>query len=192
MSFRGIILILASVVMLQVTTVIADDGFIGDIERAKKYSSNLLLEKILNGSPRPMWINDEDRFWMKVQNKSGHKYVVVDAATTEQEDAFDHQVIAQSLASLGERTMDKNNLPIIEIRFSALYIDIKTNISYYRCHSSGADCQHAKPWTKTTEILSPTGKYAVFIDGYNVWKREVSSGEKIPLTHDGKKRRQAL
>lgn len=41
------------------------------------------------------------------------------------------------------------------------------------------------PGRSRTEVLSPDGKYAAFIRDWNLWIRDVASGEERPLTTDG-------
>src|SRR5262245_47740416 len=96
-----------------------------ELSRAEKFSSEKLLQQVLNGQIELHWINGEDRFWFKKQNDSGHEFVIVDAATGKQQQAFDHCAMTRALSSAGAGQVQANALPIKDLKFLADSIEVQ-------------------------------------------------------------------
>ncbi len=151
--------------------------------------SNNRRDIVLNATLFPHWIGDSDQFWYVRETRAGQQYRLVDAAQRTNVLAFDHKTLARRLAKLTASDVDPENLPFknIEItvsprtvKFSAFDADWEYNEVTQRCKK--LDYSLAPPW-----VTSPDGKLGAFVRDYNVWVRDIASGQERALTQDGER-----
>src|SRR2546426_6904771 len=86
--------------------------------RAEKLLGPNLVGLVLNPYVVPHWVAGSDEFWYDRELRGGHQFVRVSAATGRKQPAFDHQAVAQALAS--ERlTVSASDLPFHEFEYGA-------------------------------------------------------------------------
>ena len=161
-----------------------------------QYLMNGILTKSVafNTTLSPIWIGDTDCFWYEREKKDGKEYRLVDANAASNDIAFDHHELAAVLAESVKQTVDANSLPINKVYMcsdtqAAKAKGIKT-VEFTAFDKRWVFDTQAKTCTEKetpcpTEVVSPNGKYAAFSKDYNLWVREISSGEERALTHDG-------
>jgi dipeptidyl-peptidase 4 len=155
------------------------------------------VEPLVDGVDDPAWIGDTSELWFRKSTPSASgetvEFVLADAATGSQQPAFDHAKMAAALGALLHRTLDPRQLPIAYLTFSP---DLRTVTVYagrgrYICDRAAVTCsaqESASPGaSRGSESLSPDGKRAVFIRDWNLWVRDVASGQEKQLTTDGVK-----
>ncbi len=153
------------------------------------------VDPLLSGVDHPVWIGDTSQLWFRkaTATASGQniEFVLADAATGSQEAAFDHTKMAAALGALLHRTLDPNQLPIQNLQFSP---DLRTVAVYvgrgsYRCDRIAVTCaeESARAGDLRNESVSPDGRRAVFIRGWNLWIRDLATGKEKQLTTDGVK-----
>jgi dipeptidyl-peptidase-4 len=162
----------------------SNQEFQPDYERAAKFSMMALMPLVLNGMPAASWIGDEDVFWIKIQNKGGHQFMMVDAATGEQKPAFDHSALANALTAAGQEDVKAEALPILGLRFEEDSIVVQLAGAMYRCDASATECEPAGSGPDPTALPSPDGTKTVFIRDHNLWLRD-GEGAETQLTHAG-------
>lgn len=149
-----------------------------DYERALELWPSELLKRVRNVSVVPTWIGNEDRFCVRLEEESGHRFVMIDAVTANRAPAFDHDLVARLL------DYPPTCLPIqhLELSGAGRVLDVQTPKGRFRI-----DLQKAQKTALTTsmrpEIGAANGR-AVFIRDYNLWLREPEGAER-PLTQDG-------
>lgn len=164
---------------------------------------------------RVTWL-DDSHFWYVDHDADGDHYKVMDAATSKVRPAFDQTALAAALAATGnkgdkgDKKADKVKAGKLGIRNFEYLADGKLKVTWrdtdYVCDLSG-DVAHAatsaKPaaagacveWTSTLQhqpgsepaVVSPDGKSAVFVRDWNLWLRNLETGEEQALTTDGTK-----
>lgn len=147
------------------------------------------------GSVHPNWLAG-DWFWYRILTPQGSQFIMVDPSEGRRSPAFDHQRMAAALSKATGKKYEASMLPFQSFRFSADHkyarFDVdgkhwKCTVATYECSEdhSGADSssQHPGP----NEILSPDGRKVVFIQDYNLWTRDLTTGQKVQLTTDGVK-----
>ena len=151
---------------------------------------------VLNSYIYPYWINDTHAFWYK--KKSRISYNSVDSSTSEyrlvdvdkctNEIAFDHLLFAKVLEKSVGCEIQADNLPIdliklelspCRILFSAFGKNWLYDESEKKCHISIS--------LPSTYLVSPDGKLAAFVRDYNIWVKDLDSGEDRALTKDGER-----
>jgi dipeptidyl aminopeptidase/acylaminoacyl peptidase len=169
-----------------------------DYEHAESFLSYNVAPFVDRADVHPNWLPG-DKFWYRVLTAQGSEFVLVDPVKKTREAAFDHEKLAQVLSAASGNKYESNMLPFQTITFSA---DGKT-VSFFADgkhwqYDVGTDMitpgtDKAKPERggfqgrrgKTEEVLSPDGNRAAFIKDYNLWVRDVKTGNQTQLTTDG-------
>lgn len=157
---------------------------------------------------QPAWIEQTSRFLYRKTVSGGHTFHVVDAATLEKKNAFDHKHLAKALAQELKRDIDPLKLTLQGLSFTddekAIEFDMgdsryKCDLSTYTLEKTGPSRrfrrrrggfsmwergpapQAASEGTKP----SPDKKWEAFIKNYNVYFRSVDTKEEFLLSSDG-------
>ena len=147
-----------------------------------------------NTSLFPVWIDNSNCFWYERELKEGKEFRLVDAEEGSNITAFDHDALANALAEASGEDVNAGNLPINNLRANAAF-NMKMTLTPQIVEFSAFD----KRWRFITEsnslveveqmsgnwIISPDGRHAAFRRDYNIWVREIKTGEERSLTMDG-------
>lgn len=159
-----------------------------DYERAEKLLSWNLSDKITRQHISPQWI-DDSKFWYQVTTEDGSEYILADASMQTRDEAFDHERLSDVLSQFTGQTVDGTNLPIRHLTFSDDLTTIQftfngenleCDLDSYRCVQTG-HLQDSVPFS----VTSPDGKLAVYIREYDLWVKNLETGEDIRLTTEG-------
>jgi dipeptidyl-peptidase 4 len=169
-------------------------------ERFMPYNMNPLAFK---GQVKAQSLND-GRFWYKAVDDSGITYMVVDPAKRARGPAFDQQKVAAAInaASRGGLKVEARHLLLSDLAFSdgGRTLNFRGYGNSYRCDLGGtplscaeiASEEHDRPEAGHSEehppmTLSPDKKLGAFIRDWNLWVRNLATGEETQLTTDGVK-----
>jgi dipeptidyl-peptidase 4 len=147
---------------------------------------------------------DDGRFWYKAVDDSGITYMVVDPAKRARGPAFDQQKVAAAInaASRGGLKVEARHLLLSDLAFSdgGRTLNFRGYGNSYRCDLGGtplscaeiASEEHDRPEAGHSEehppmTLSPDKKLGAFIRDWNLWVRNLATGEETQLTTDGVK-----
>ncbi len=147
------------------------------------------LRHIYGWRVHPQWLAPgDDRFWYRVRTRRGHEFILVDPAARQRRPAFDHARLAAALAQALGRPVEPYALP-----FAAIELDPDRNAmsfgldgAQWRLDLASYALVRAEP-PPAGELLSPDGRWAAYVDGYNLWVRDTISGERVQLTADGER-----
>ncbi len=157
---------------------------------------------LVSGLPGPpTWLPD-GRFWYRVSTAGGAEFIVVDPARRTRAPAFDHSRVAQGLRAATGQSIEGGDLPIRTFEFSRdgrelmLTVASQTrgappseptrwtcDLATYRCSVANTTGGHHDP--PRNSVLSPDSTRAAFIRDYNLWVRNLTTGEDVQLTTDG-------
>ena len=183
-----------------------------DYERAEKALGTNTNSLVFRTGIRPTWLPDE-RFWYRVTSADGSEFILVDTAKGTRAPAFDHARLASASAfqAWPVRSTMPRTLPFTEIDLAADGVSFNVSGKRYKCDVAGNACAETGAATAgaggggrggrgggrggrggggggRSESMSPDGKHAVFIRDYNLWARDVASGQETQLTKkDGEK-----
>ncbi|MFZ0461338.1 MAG: DPP IV N-terminal domain-containing protein [Candidatus Acidiferrales bacterium] len=174
-----------------------------DYARAEKfmpYNTTRLVYRTV----RPTWLPG-NRFWYRLTTAGieaeGSEFVIVDATNGTRAPAFDHAALATALSAASGKTYNAGHLPFTTfdlsegghtISFRASGRDWKCDLQSNRCQidtnpAPSAQQGRGAEASNPPESLSPDKTKAVFIRDYNLWVRDLSSGQETQLTTDGVK-----
>jgi dipeptidyl aminopeptidase/acylaminoacyl peptidase len=186
--------VLAAVLLLAATVpVLAQDQpprqlTAEDYTRAERFLGYHTNPLVLNAGVRPAWLPD-GRFWYRTQRAAGPEFVLVDPVARTKAPLFDHDRLAVALSTAAGRTYERARLPMQAIDLSPDGGQVSFNVGQRRftCDVQGTACTVAERPAPRMEVLSPDGKRAVFLRDWNLWLRDVATGEETALTTDGVK-----
>jgi len=152
---------------------------------AAKLTSDLVID--------PNWIGESDRFWYRWKSLTGVEFVLVDPATGERSQAFDHSRLAAALSQATGTPCAAARLPFDEIEFldegGSIVFEIdhdgkgerwSIDLESYSCTRIGESPKGARD-----VLRSPDDQWEAFTRDHNIWARSVASGEERAITTDG-------
>ncbi len=163
-----------------------------DYARAESFLRTSTSALVAGATVRPTWL-DGERFWYRNTVEGGAEFILVDAARGSRERAFDHERLAAAVSREADKAYDALTLPFTTFTFSedGQSILFDAGDRAYTCRRDGASCT-SEPGVSSgsgrgarNRVPSPDGSLAVFIRDYNLWVRDVASGEERQLTTDG-------
>jgi dipeptidyl-peptidase 4 len=157
-----------------------------DYARAERMLGYNTAPLVLNAGVRPTWLPD-GRFWYRTSRAQGPEFILVDPVTRTKAPAFDHDRLAVALSAAAGRTYERARLPMLAIELSQDGSQVLFNVGQRRftCDVRGSTCSAAERPAPRMEVLSPDGKRAAFIRDWNLWVRDVATGQEAALTTDG-------
>ncbi|MGH7690683.1 MAG: DPP IV N-terminal domain-containing protein, partial [Gemmatimonadaceae bacterium] len=180
-----------------------------DYARAEQFMGYYTNALVTGGFVSPTWMAD-DHFWYRDVTPRGAEFLVVDPARRTKEPAFNQAKVADALSAASGEHYTANTLPFdfIELSADARTVSFDAGRRHYSCDTGGAKCADVGAATgrgvgrggrggrgfgrggqanngRPPENMSPDGKHGVFIRDWNLWVRDVATGQERQLTHDG-------
>ena len=181
-----------------------------DYAHAEKFLSFNTSPLVSGGFVSPVWMAG-DRFWYRQTTPQGAEFLLVDPAHGTKEPAFNHARLAATLSKVTGQSYTANTLPFgsIELSDDLHTVSFDANRRHYSCDVGGSACTDEGAATgrgagrggrgfgrgggrgaaatpgRPPENVSPDGQHAVFIRDWNLWVRDVATGQERQLTHDG-------
>jgi dipeptidyl aminopeptidase/acylaminoacyl peptidase len=177
-----------------------DQSVLARYQRAELLDQEVFNQSIvLNTQIVPHWIGDSNCFWYTRQQRKkdstdiATEYRLVDAGTATQTEAFNTVLLAQALAKATGKNVNPDNLPISELRLELVPTSVFFTAfdKHWRFDTAQNTCKTIASDTDSHSIgagwlCSPDGKKAAFSRDYNLWIRDINSGEERALTQNGK------
>lgn len=165
---------------------------IDDYQRAERFLEWNRRKLVFNNELQHHWIAGSERLWYKREHEAGYEFVVADAAKGLKAAAFDHQKMAVALGQALNRELDPSQLPIEALLFDATGA-LPTVVSDGRkwsCDLQQLLCRgEPYPVADPAESVSPDGRYGLSVRDYDLWLKDLKTGEERALTTDGDKDR---
>ncbi len=159
-----------------------------DYARAEKFLSQYTEPLVFGGSVLPSWI-DENSFWYRNNIQEGYEFILVEVKNKKRQRAFDHQKLATALSQASGKSYEPFKLPFRSIEFSDDRNFISFNVDSvqytYNIKKNLCTKSEKKAGIDRQVFVSPDGKLGAFIRDYNLWVRDLSTGEETQLTKDG-------
>jgi dipeptidyl aminopeptidase/acylaminoacyl peptidase len=175
--------------------------------KAEKFMAYNVVPLAYSGVVHAKWL-DDGRFWYRDYKSDGWDFVIADPANRTKVPAFDQAKLAAALraGSEGQVKDDPRHLAITELDFPkqdavhSTELVVSLGARQFRCDLAGAGvCIIVRipgvpeEQTKQDEAprfplpLSPDKRKVAFIRNFNLWVRDVATGQETQLTADGVK-----
>lgn len=172
-----------------------------DYENAESFMAYNTQQFIDRGNVSPNWLPGE-KFWYRTLTPQGSEFILVDPAKGTKAAAFDHKKLAASLSSATGKTFNADMLPFQSVSFApdGNSVIFRADGKQWRCDLQNYACSIDTSrgvgnmprqggggfrGGRGIEVLSPDGSKSVYIKEYNLWVRDVKSGQITQLTTDG-------
>ena len=168
-----------------------------DYARAERYLGYRTAPLVSGTAGRATWMPD-GRFWYRSTTPGGSRFMLVDPARATRVPAFDHVRVAAGLAAAADTAVDADDLPINSIEYGSAGATIVAQVGSRRlrcdpagsCKPDGGAARGGPPGPgrrggAAPAVASPDGRRAAFIRDWNLWVRDVASGQETQLTTDG-------
>lgn len=173
-----------------------------DYASAERFMSYNTSSLVFGAAVRPSWLPDE-RFWYRSVTPTGTDLILVNPAKGTRAKVFDDAKLVSALRSVIGAAADSLRASSSQASFSAdgKFIDLTAGGHSARCDVAAVTCtatadagrggrgggRGGRGNARAPETLSPDGKKAAFIRDWNLWMRDVASGNETQLTADGVK-----
>lgn len=165
--------------------------------RAERFLHWNAEKLVFNAQVTPQWIETGegsdvpkgDRFWYRVMTRQGKRFMLVDPAQATREPAFDHVRLAAAISRTTGKACTHDNLPFDSFEFTEDRAAMRFDIGDegWLCNLESYELTQGDKLKKPEdELRSPDGRWAAFVRKYNLYVRNIESGEEIQLTHDGR------
>ena len=161
-----------------------------DYSRAEQFLSSRLQELVLRGDIEPQWLPD-GRFWYRTRTEHGWEFSLVDPDRNTHRGWIDTERLASAVsrvadgATYSQETLTFAFLKVQDdlrsIEFSESGLSFRCDVKDYRCVRMKRDLT----WPVAMSLRSPDGQWNAYIEGYNVFIRNLHGGEIRQLTQDG-------
>lgn len=175
-----------------VTDIFEREDIVSLYKRAEAFEHETNTESmVLNAQIFPHWIDNSNCFWYVRKKrlstgKIAKEYRLVDAEAKNNQEAFDHNLLAQRLGEVCQRDVDPSCLPITQLKLELLPRRLRFRAfgKSWLFYASEGSCKEVSG-IPSNWLLSPDGKKAAFLRTYNLWIQDLESGEECALTQDG-------
>ena len=173
-----------------------------DYQQAERFLSYNTEPLIDHNTVRPNWLPG-DKFWYRVLTAPGSEFILVDPAKKTRDAVFNQQKLASALSAATGKNYTAFMLPFQTFNFSPDEKSVifqadgrqwKCDLQTYRITADSSRIVRSteggfgrRGRGGGNEVLSPDGKRAAFIKDYNLWVRDVKTGQQTQLTTDGVK-----
>jgi dipeptidyl-peptidase 4 len=173
-----------------------------DYATAEKFMGYNINPLAYKGVVRPEWIGNgaDGRFWYRAADETGVTYMVVDPAKNTKAPAFDQDKLAAALVSASDGKI-KDDARHLKVRDITVLSTAEAAFSYnnisFHCDlaATGDTCKRLTPPEPKSEgpakstplTISPDKKQGAFIRDWNLWVRDLATGQETQLTTDGVK-----
>jgi dipeptidyl aminopeptidase/acylaminoacyl peptidase len=156
-----------------------------DYARAERRLAAFTTPLVSGMAGPPTWTAD-GRFWYRATTPRGAAYWLVDPARGTRDSVFDPARLTPALGAAAGREIPASQLPIqaLDLAADGRRATVTTRAGRFTCDLQAYTCTRAGASTANASV-SPDGRLAAFIRGYNLWVRDLASGAERQLTTDG-------
>jgi dipeptidyl-peptidase 4 len=158
-----------------------------DYARAEQFLPPNTAPLVFNTSENVTWLPN-GKMWYLTSTPDGNRFVWVDPDLRTHGPVFDQARLAAALSASSGASYNGSHLPFrsFELSKDGTMISFQAASKYWACDLRYVRCSEI-PTRNADESLSPDKRRAVFIRDYNLFVRDVRSGEERQLTRDGVK-----
>jgi dipeptidyl aminopeptidase/acylaminoacyl peptidase len=168
-----------------------------DYARAERFLGPNTAPLLSGTMGAPNWLPDGRLWYRATRPGGGAEFVLVDPVKRTKGTVFDHAKLGAALAAVSNTKVDATRLPFQAFDLSKDGRDITMTVEGRRwtCSIEGYTCRvaaapmpaGAKSSPPPDSVTSPDGRYAAYIRDFNLWVKDLTTGQDRALTKDGVK-----
>jgi dipeptidyl aminopeptidase/acylaminoacyl peptidase len=169
-----------------------------DYQRAESFLNYNTQKYIDHTFTNPNWSGD-DRFWYRTLTPQGSEFILIDPVKKKRSAAFDADKLAAAISSVTKQQVKASTLPFNSFAYSDDNNSIifrvngqtwKANLQNYAINKDTAAQvnnrgQGFRRRSNSLEVFSPDGTKTAYIKDWNLWVRDIKTGNETQLTKDG-------
>lgn len=163
----------------------AETVSLADYQRAEQFLAPN-TEDLVVGDILAMYWQEDDRLVYRKSTPQGSELIIADLLSGSKTGLVDPILLANELAEFSEEEIDPSDLELSNIDLDAslevMEFDFEDN--RYRLQLGNLNLEQIDS-PGDGEHLSPDGSKAAYIEEYNLWVRDLETGERTQLTFDG-------
>jgi dipeptidyl-peptidase-4 len=158
-----------------------------DYARAERFAKYNTAALTLHSIEQSTWLPG-GKFVYRTTGVEGNEFISVDPAHGTRGPAFDKARLAAALTAATGAKYDAERLPFksFELSDEGRCISFEIDAKHWSCDTRDDHCSQTTA-LEPNGALSPDKKRMAFIRDYNLWVRDVTTGEEKQLTTDGVK-----
>lgn len=182
-AFAQVLLIALSAAPFAAGTEVSAD----DYARAERLLPHRTAPLLTGTAENVSWLPN-GTLWYLTQTPEGNRFVTVDPRRGTRGAVFDQSKMAAALSAAAGHMYQASHLPFrtFDLSSDGQRISFDADSKHWTCLPAKNSCM-ASNAPASDESLSPDKKRAAFIRNYNLWVRDVATGEERALTTDGVK-----
>ncbi|MDP2039651.1 MAG: DPP IV N-terminal domain-containing protein [Algoriphagus sp.] len=158
-------------------------------DRAAYFLTENIQKQVYHLEVIPNWIDGSKGFVHSTNTKEGKRFFKTNTSTFETSEAFDHIILARLLQTKTGESIDQANLPIERVNLvngKVVTFQWKNQNWTWNLESGAID---SIPMSERNEMesFSPDRKWKAFSRNYNLFIKNLTTGEETPLSTDGRK-----
>jgi dipeptidyl-peptidase 4 len=158
-------------------------------ERAEAYLLPNISKSVYHVDVQPNWLSDSTGFWHVTHTREGKRFFLTDLNYMTTKQAFDHGFLASSLSELSGKEVTPDDLPFDRIRYES-----KERIAFrfdgrswrYNLLTGEVKRQEQDDQSPKEPGISPDGNYQAFYRNYNLFVRDLNTGDERQLSTAGR------
>ena len=143
---------------------------------------------VFNLETRVRWLPDSTAFWYRSESPSGNRFLLVDAESGHQREAFDHRRVARALSAEIGREVEPLQLPFESFEYLADGSRIAFGVegAWWECGLDGSSLRERAVSGLGTRQgnVSPSGRYEARVEAGNLALADHVEGASTALTGD--------
>jgi dipeptidyl aminopeptidase/acylaminoacyl peptidase len=157
-----------------------------DYARAERLVGYMATPLVDHAVEQVTWL-DDSHFWYRDHDARGDRFLQVDAGSGVATPAVDTGRLAAALARASGKPVDAHKLPLTRYRVASDGgFELTVGKVDYRCDPAFKGCTEvARVGGEEPGVRSPDGRSEAFVRDWNLWLRDVASGQETQLTRDG-------
>jgi dipeptidyl aminopeptidase/acylaminoacyl peptidase len=179
------------VAAMVVSLLIVATGAAQSYQRADQFLTWNLLRHVYHDQVAPTWYRDSSRFWYRVHQRGGFRFMTANPVTGSKAQLFDHPRLAAALSVAADTAIDPAKLPFQTVAFDSAgrnetVLRLRIGARGFRCDLTAYRCAKADTLPNLSRFVrSPDERWDAFASGYNLWIRPAAGGDSVRLTTDG-------
>lgn len=158
---------------------------LADYQRAEQFLAANTRELVVDDVLALYW-QEDDRLVYRKSTAQGSELQIADLATGSKTGVVDPILLAQALAELVDEAPDAADLALSDIDISSSLDAMEFDYDSERFRVDlGSLTVSRLPALEAGETLSPDGSKVAYVEDYNLWVRDLASGDTTQLTFDG-------
>ncbi len=158
---------------------------LADYQRAEQFLAANTRELVVDDVLALYW-QEDDRLVYRKSTAQGSELQIADLASGSKTDIVDPILLAEALAELVDEAPDATDLALSDIEISSSLDAMEFDYESERFRVDlGSLTVSRLPQPEAGETLSPDGSKVAYVEDYNLWVRDLASGDTTQLTFDG-------